>query len=131
MKTASTKLKNATVVILLPVLVYLLFFLLSGGKFGKASSIIMNFKQTLVPTLISYAMCCNVLCNRMDLSAGAVVMLASMLGAKMVYLYGIGLVPFALIVVGAGVGARDYFWFGIYADACSCYCNSIGRLYDL
>lgn len=104
MKTASTKLKNATVVILLPVLVYLLFFLLSGGKFGKASSIIMNFKQTLVPTLISYAMCCNVLCNRMDLSAGAVVMLASMLGAKMVYLYGIGLVPFALIVVGAGVG---------------------------
>lgn len=104
MKTVSTKLKNAIVVILLPVLVYLLFFLLSGGKFGKVSSIVMNFKQTLVPTLISYAMCCNVLCNRMDLSAGAVVMLASMLGAKMVYLYGIGLVPFALIVIGAGLG---------------------------
>lgn len=104
MKTTSTKLKNAMIVILLPVLVYLLFFLLSGGKFGKPASIIMNFKQTLVPTLISYAMCCNVLCNRMDLSAGAVVMLASMLGAKMVYLYGLGLLPFALIVVGAGVG---------------------------
>lgn len=104
MKTTSTKLKNAMIVILLPVLVYLLFFLLSGGKFGKASSIIMNFKQTLVPTLISYAMCCNVLCNRMDLSAGAVVMLASMLGAKMVYLYGFGLLPFVLIVVGAGIG---------------------------
>lgn len=104
MKTTSTKLKNGMIVILLPVLVYLLFFLLSGGKFGKASSIIMNFKQTLVPTLISYAMCCNVLCNRMDLSAGAVVMLASMLGAKMVYLYGFGLLPFVLIVVGAGIG---------------------------
>ena len=70
MNTASTKIKNTVAVILLPALVYLLFFILSGGKFGKASSIIMNFKQTLVPTLISYAMCCNVLCNRMDLSAG-------------------------------------------------------------
>lgn len=103
MKTTSTKIKNAVIVILLPVLVYLLFFILSGGKFGKASSIIMNFKQTLVPTLISYAMCCNVLCNRMDLSAGAVVMLAGMIGAKTVYLHDIGLVPFALLVVGSGI----------------------------
>lgn len=39
----------------------------------------------------------------MDLSAGAVVMLSAMFGAKMVYLYGIGLIPFALIVVGAGI----------------------------
>ena len=98
MNTASTKIKNTVVVILLPALVYLLFFILSGGKFGKASSIIMNFKQTLVPTLISYAMCCNVLCNRMDLSAGAIVMVAAMFGAKMVCLYDIGLVPGALIV---------------------------------
>lgn len=103
MNTISTKMKNAIIVILLPVLVYLLFFILSGGKFGKASSIIMNFKQTLVPTLISYAMCCNVLCNRMDLSAGAVVMLSGMIGAKMVYLYDIGLAPFALLVVGSGI----------------------------
>ncbi len=103
MNTASTKIKNTVVVILLPALVYLLFFILSGGKFGKASSIIMNFKQTLVPTLISYAMCCNVLCNRMDLSAGAIVMVAAMFGAKMVYLYDIGLVPFALIVTGLGI----------------------------
>ncbi len=40
---------------------------------------------------------------RMDLSAGAVVMLSAMFGAKMVYLYGIGLIPFALIVVGVGI----------------------------
>lgn len=103
MNTISTRIKNALIVILLPVLVYLLFFILSGGKFGKASSIVMNFKQTLVPTLISYAMCCNVLCNRMDLSAGAVVMLSGMIGAKMVYLHDIGLAPFALLVVGSGI----------------------------
>ena len=103
MNTQSTKLKNAITVILLPVLVYLLFFILSRGKFGKSATIIMNFKQTLVPTLISYAMCCNVLCNRMDLSAGAVVMLASMFGAKMVYLYQISLPAFALLVVGSGI----------------------------
>ena len=103
MKITSINLKNAFKVILLPVFVYILFFVCSGGNFGKPSSIIMNLKQTLTPTLISYAMCCNMLCDRMDLSAGAVVMLSAMFGAKMVYLYGIGLVPFVLLVVGAGI----------------------------
>lgn len=89
--------------ILLPLLVYLLFFALSGGKFGKASTVLMNLKQTLVPSLISYAMCSNILCNRMDLSAGAVVMLSSMIGAKVVYIYDIGVVPFALIVIASAI----------------------------
>ncbi len=103
MNTRTTNLINAGKVILLPVFVYVLFFLCSRGNFGKPASMIMNFKQTLAPTLISYAMCCNMLCGRMDLSAGAVVMLSAMLGAKMVYLYGIGLFPFVLVVVGAGL----------------------------
>lgn len=89
--------------ILLPVFVYLLFFICSGGKFGKPASLIMNLKQSLAPTLISFAMCCNMLCDRMDLSAGAVVMLSAMFGAKMVYLHGIGLVTFAVLVVGTGI----------------------------
>lgn len=89
--------------ILLPVFVYMLFFICSGGKFGKPASLIMNLKQSLAPTLISFAMCCNMLCDRMDLSAGAVVMLSAMFGAKMVYLHGIGLVAFAVLVVGTGI----------------------------
>lgn len=103
MNTISTNLKNSWKVILLPVFVYALFFICSGGSFGKPTSILMNLKQTLAPTLISYAMCCNMLCDRMDLSAGAVVMLSAMFGAKLVYLYGIGLIPFVLIVVLTGV----------------------------
>ena len=103
MKTKSDTVKNVCKVVMLPVFVYLLFFICSGGAFGKPASLIMNLKQTLAPTLISFAMCSNMLCNRMDLSAGAVVMLSAMFGAKMVYLYGIGLIPFALIVVGAGI----------------------------
>ena len=103
MKTKSDTVKNLCKVVMLPVFVYLLFFICSGGAFGKPASLIMNLKQTLAPTLISFAMCSNMLCNRMDLSAGAVVMLSAMFGAKMVYLYGIGLIPFALIVVGAGI----------------------------
>ena len=103
MNLKSTKIMNALKVILLPAVVYLMFFLLSGGRFGKASNLIMNLKQSLAPTLISFAMCSNMLCNRMDLSAGAVVMLSAMFGAKMVYLYGIGLGAFALIVIGTSV----------------------------
>lgn len=79
------------------------FHMLRRSIWKTPASLIMNLKQTLAPTLISFAMCSNMLCNRMDLSAGAVVMLSAMFGAKMVYLYGIGLIPFALIVVGAGI----------------------------
>jgi ribose/xylose/arabinose/galactoside ABC-type transport system permease subunit len=103
MNTKSAKLQNALKVIALPVLVYLLFFILSRGKFGKLDGIIINFKQTLAPTLISYALMCNMLCGRLDMSSGAVVMLSAMFGAKMVYLYGIGLVPFTILVVGTGI----------------------------
>ena len=99
----SQKIKNFIKVILLPVFVYLLFFICSGGTFGKPASLLMNLKQSLAPTLISYAMCCNMMCGRIDLSAGAVVMLAAMLGAKATYLYGIGLLPFAIIVVASGL----------------------------
>jgi len=103
MNIKSGQLKNFLKVVLLPVFVYILFFICSGGRFGRPASLIMNLKQSLAPTLISFAMCCNMLCNRMDLSAGAVVMLSAMFGAKLVYLYGIGLIPFALIVVGTGI----------------------------
>mgnify|MGYP000152246590 CR=1 FL=1 len=82
MKTKSDTVKNVCKVVMLPVFVYLLFFICSGGAFGKPASLIMNLKQTLAPTLISFAMCSNMLCNRMDLSAGAVVMLSAMFGAK-------------------------------------------------
>ena len=98
MKTKSDTVKNVCKVVMLPVFVYLLFFICSGGAFGKPASLIMNLKQTLAPTLISFAMCSNMLCNRMDLSAGAVVMLSAMFGAKMVYLYGIGLIPFLSLI---------------------------------
>ena len=103
MNIKSTNIKNIVKVVLLPVVVYLMFFILSGGKFGKSSSLIINLKQSLAPTLISFAMCSNMLCDRMDLSAGAVVMLSAMFGAKMVYLYGFGLGTFALVVIVTGV----------------------------
>lgn len=103
MNIESMKIKNALKVLLLPIVVYIMFFILSGGTYGKSSSIIMNLKQTLAPTLISLAICSNLLSGRMDLSAGSVVMLASMFGAKLVYIYDIGVVTFALVVVVAGL----------------------------
>ena len=89
----------------------------------------MNLKQTLAPTLISFAMCSNMLCNRMDLSAGAVVMLSAMFGAKMVYLYGIGLIPFALIVVGAGIVLGTIS--GVYVTESSGNCYSTWCLHGI
>lgn len=106
MITKTDRIKNALKVIALPVFVYVMFFILSKGNFGKPESILMNFKQTLAPTLISFAMMSNMLCGRLDLSAGAVVMLAAMFGAKMAYIYGIGLVPFCILVIGTGVVAE-------------------------
>ena len=61
MITKTDRIKNALKVIALPVFVYVMFFILSKGNFGKPESILMNFKQTLAPTLISFAMMSNML----------------------------------------------------------------------
>lgn len=89
--------------VMLPVFVYLLFFICSAEHLENPGESYYEPEANAGPYANFHRMCSNMLCNRMDLSAGAVVMLSAMFGAKMVYLYGIGLIPFALIVVGAGI----------------------------
>lgn len=103
MKVNTTTVMNVLKAIMLPIFVYILFFLLSRGSFGSSSSMIMILRQSFAPTLISFAMAANMLCNRMDLSAGSVVMLAAMFSAKMAYVYNLSLIPFALICAISGI----------------------------
>lgn len=90
-------------VIMLPVLVYLFFYLASDGRFGSKASLLMIAQQSLAPTLISLAMAPNMLCGRMDLSAGSIVMLAAMFSARLVNDFHLGLVPFAAVCIGAAI----------------------------
>ncbi len=90
---------NIIKVIMLPVLVYLFFYIASDGRFGSKASLLMIAQQSLAPTLISLAMAPNMLSGRMDLSAGSIVMLAAMFSARLVNTADIGLVPFAFVCI--------------------------------
>ncbi|KKW28304.1 MAG: Branched-chain amino acid ABC transporter, permease protein [Candidatus Uhrbacteria bacterium GW2011_GWD2_52_7] len=103
MKKTASLLANIGKVLLLPGFVYLFFFSVSSGKFGNASSIIMILQQTLAPTLISLAMCSNMICGRIDLSAGSIVMLSAMLGARLVNTAQIDVPVFAAVCIGSGL----------------------------
>ena len=96
---AKTFAMNALKVLLIPVGVYLFFFIASQGKFSGGATIVSILKQSLYPTLISYALCANMLANRMDISVGSVVVVSAMMGARFTITHDVGLVPFALIIL--------------------------------
>lgn len=94
---------NALKVLLIPVGVYMFFFLASGGKFGGVETVVSILKQSLYPTLISYALCANMLANRMDVSIGSVVVVSAMLGARLSITMGVGLAVFSLAILGTAI----------------------------
>ena len=103
MKRMMVKTLDILKVLLLPAVVYVLFFALSGGKFGSGKTMLMILQQSLVPALVSLAMCPNMICGRMDLSAGSIVMLSAMVGARLVNTFTIGIPAYAAVCVGLGL----------------------------
>ena len=71
---------NAIKVLCVPVVVYLFFAILSKGKFGSTDSMVAILQQTISATLVSLAIAPNLLCNRFDLSVGASMTMAAIMG---------------------------------------------------
>ncbi|HIT70253.1 MAG TPA: ABC transporter permease [Candidatus Aphodomonas merdavium] len=68
--------------LILPVAVYLMFRLISGGTFGSARGMLTIARQSVLSALVAWGMCMNMQMKLWDLSAGSVVVLAGMLGGR-------------------------------------------------
>ncbi len=100
---SKTAIGNAIKVLCVPLFVYLFFAVFSNGKFGSANSMIAISQQTIAATLVSLAMAPNLLCNRFDLSVGAIMTMSSIMGTYLAINNAISLPVFVLIVIGTAI----------------------------
>lgn len=94
---------NAVKVLCVPLLVYLFFTILSGGKFGSTNSMVAIAQQTIATTLVSLAMAPNLLCNRFDLSVGAIMTMSSITGTYLAINNSVSLPVFVILIIGTAV----------------------------
>lgn len=99
MKTFQKYLFRTIKSILLPVIVYLIFFILSGGRFGKPASILAVMRQTVFPVLLAFGVTCNMTMGMWDFSSGAVAIASAIIGCNLAILTGTGVFGIFLFCV--------------------------------
>jgi len=101
---------NIIRMILLPLVVYLFFFIicrmLGADKFGVGSDLMVILRTTIYTGLIALAVSYNLTSGRFDFSVGATLVLSTILGASIAIKYGLGPIPMLLICLlfGAVLG---------------------------
>ena len=75
-------LANMVKSLIMPVVVYVIFTVVTAGKFGNWSIIVTVLRTTVVPMLIAMSMSMPMMMGMWDFSSGAVVYAAAILGAN-------------------------------------------------
>ena len=102
----------------LPVLVYVLFGVLSGGRMFNTRAILTTLRTTVQPAIICYALLLGMNIGMMNFSAGAIVLCSAIVGSGLSNTLGWGLpglILFALLtslICSAIMGAL-YNWLRV------------------
>lgn len=89
--------------LILPVAVYIMFALLSGGSFGNARGMMVIVRQSVMSVLVAWGMCMNMQMKMWDMSAGSVVVLAGILGGRAMLYTNTGLVGMIVFTIIASI----------------------------
>lgn len=76
--------------LILPVFVYLLFLILSGGRFGNWNSMFAIFRQVVYPAVVAWAICNNQTMGVWDFTPGSIILLSGILGGTLADRWGLG-----------------------------------------
>lgn len=99
MKQISHKLLEILKAFLIPVLVYVLFGILSGGRMFNARTFLTTVRTAVQPALICYALFLGMKTGMMNFSAGAIVVCSAIIGNGISNLFGWGLPGFAFFAL--------------------------------
>ena len=91
-------------VVILPLAIYLVMLISTGGRFGMGNSMTLVLRQSVIPILIALAIGCNMTIGMWDFSAGGVVMTAAFLGGYFAKETGAGIVGMLVICMAVAIG---------------------------
>ncbi|MDR2792535.1 MAG: hypothetical protein LBB61_02555 [Treponema sp.] len=77
--------------VLLPVLVYVVFAVLTKGRIVNSRTFLVILRQTVMPTIICWALVLNMTLGVMNFAAGGVVLCALIMGGNLSNMLGMGL----------------------------------------
>ncbi|MDR3336653.1 MAG: hypothetical protein LBT16_05560, partial [Treponema sp.] len=82
---------NAGKSLLLPLLVYVVIAVLTRGRIVNSRTILVILRQTVMPTIICWALVLNMTLGVMNFAAGGVVLCSLVMGGNLVNMLGLGL----------------------------------------
>jgi ribose transport system permease protein len=89
--------------LLLPVLVFVVFTILTKGRFSTTRMILTTLRQSVVPALICYGIMLNMTVGMVNFSAGAAILSAGIIGGNLAQMTGMGIVGLVIFTVACGV----------------------------
>ena len=98
-KSLQEKLKNILRSLLLPLIIYCVFTIVSGFRFGKLPVMLSIARQIVQTSLFAYGIYCNMAMGMWDFSAGATVILAAIIGGRISLAMGFGIWGLILFAV--------------------------------
>lgn len=99
-----TIVQNILKTLIIPVAIYLIMFICSGGRFGGSASMLLMLRQSAIPLLIAMAIGFNMMMGMWDFSAGAVVYAGVLIGCKLAEITGTGVAGMAMFCILVAIG---------------------------
>jgi ribose transport system permease protein len=89
--------------IVLPLLVFVIFAIMSGGRSASSRMLLTTLRQSVVPALICWGIMLNMTVGMMNFSAGAVILTAGIIGGNLSLLTSTGVSGFVFFVMVIGL----------------------------
>lgn len=98
------KIINFLAVFLLPVSFFLVFAIISKGRIANMTMVMSIIQQAVYPTIIAFSIYNIVALGLWDMTAGAIIIAASVIGGNLAYRNGWGLIGMVVIVTVLCIG---------------------------
>lgn len=101
--------KNASVIGMILIAVYLILFLLTSGRFGSLQSIQLMLQQAFIPSMLAWGLCFLFTLGLYDFSIGAILVMACIIGADFSKAFGFAGLILGCIITAAIMGFINGF----------------------
>lgn len=88
----------------LPVLVYIVFYIISRGRFGQPGTMLLNVYQSVFSIFLALGLMTNMTMGMWDFSGGAVVYCAAIIGGNLAVNFNLGGYGMLLCCIAVGIG---------------------------
>lgn len=98
------RISNILKTLIIPIAIYLVLLASTGGRFGTSASLLLVFRQSVILIIIAMAIGLNMTMGMWDFSAGAVVIVAAMIGGAFAKATGSGVPGMIVICMAVAIG---------------------------